>query len=99
VRLRPGVIRLGRSGVIEPRPLPDERPEVSRRQVFIAHRRPDIRMPHRHLDVRRILPFGEPGGHAAVPEVMLMELGREPRALHRSPDYPISRAKNKHVVV
>jgi hypothetical protein len=57
-------------------------PKISGRQVGVAHHRPEVRVAHGHLDVRRVLSLGEPSSHTAVTQVMLMQLVGETSTLH-----------------
>src|ERR1051325_9868859 len=70
--LRP--VLLGSSHVL---PITDERPEVLLREVRVAHRRAQVSVADGLLDEHRALALGEPGRHAAVAEVVLVELGRQ----------------------
>jgi uncharacterized protein YodC (DUF2158 family) len=45
-------------------------------QVLVVERRPEIRVPHRLLDDVRRLPFRQPYRHAAVAEIMLVQVRR-----------------------
>ena len=46
-------------------------------QVGVSRRRRQVCVAHRFLDVRRILPLGQPLCDATMPEVALHELGRK----------------------
>ena len=52
-------------------------PQVFLGQVRVSHRRRQIRVAHRFLDVYRILLLGQPRCHPSVPQIVLIEIERE----------------------
>ena len=63
--------------------------EIVVKKVCITHRRCKVSVAHSLLDQDRALSFRQPGSDPAVPEVMLVEVGRQLGPLHCGREGPV----------
>jgi hypothetical protein len=69
--------------IVHGRGLLDERAQVLRQQVRVTHRRREIRVPDCFLHVHGVLTDPEPGGDAAVSQIVRPKAGRQLRRTRR----------------
>jgi len=86
-----------RAQLVPLRPLRHERPQVFPREVGVAHRGPQVAVPHGLLHVHGVLARGEPARDAPVPQVVQVPSRGELRAL-RGGEHAVAEALSLLVI-